>query len=78
MNKRTLEMTYKTLYNVKDPLEGRDRKNIVEENRKRTIVALSIKLSFRNSDLVINPSPRTYISSIVTYSFMLSYTLNLS
>ena len=46
MNICTLEMTYKTLYNVKDPLEGRDRKNIVEENRKRTTVALSVKLSF--------------------------------
>ena len=46
MNKCMLEMTYKSLYNVKDPLEGRDRKNIVEENRKRTTVALSVKLSF--------------------------------
>ena len=46
MNKRTLEMTYKTLYNVKDPLEGRDRKNIVEENRKRITIVLSVKLFF--------------------------------
>ena len=46
INKCTLEMTYKSLYNVKDPLEGRDQKNIMEENRKRTTVALSVKLSF--------------------------------
>ena len=78
MNKCMLEMTYKSLYNVKDPPEGRDRKNIVEKNRKRTIIALKVELSLRNSDLIINLSPWTYISSIVTYSFMLSYTLNLS
>ena len=39
-------MTYKSLYNMKDPPEGEDRKNIVKENRKRTTVALSVKLSF--------------------------------
>ena len=47
---------------------------MVEENRKRTIVALSVELSFRNSDLIINPSPRAYISFIVMCNFMLSYT----
>ena len=31
----------------------------MEENRKRTTVALSVELSFRNSDLIINLSPRT-------------------
>ena len=46
MNKCTIEMTYKSLYNVKDPPEGRDRKNIVEKNRKRTTVVISVKLSF--------------------------------
>ena len=33
-------------HNVKDPPKGGDRKNIVEENGKRTTVALSVKLSF--------------------------------
>ena len=46
MNKCAMEMTYKSLYNVKDPPKEGDRKNIVEENRKRTTVALSVKLSF--------------------------------
>ena len=39
-------MTYKSLYNMKDPPEGRDRKNIVEENRKKTTVTINVKLSF--------------------------------
>ena len=73
MNKCTMEMTYKSLYNVKDPPKEGDRKNIVEENRKRTTIALNVELSFRNSDLIINPSPRTCISFIITCGFMLSY-----
>ena len=59
---------------MKDPPEGGDQKNIVEENRKRTTVALKVELSFRNSDLIINPSPQTYISSLVTCGFMLGHT----
>ena len=50
----------------------------MEENRKRTSVALSVELSFRNSEVIINPSPRTYILFIVTCNFMLSYTWNSS
>ena len=46
----------------------------MEENRKRTTIALNVELSFRNSDLIIYPSPWTYISSIVTCGFMLGYT----
>ena len=46
----------------------------MEENRKRTTVALNVELSFRNSDLIINLSPQTGISTIVMCSFMLSYT----
>ena len=46
----------------------------MEENKKRTTIALNVELSFRNSDLIINPSTRIYISSIVTCGFMLGYT----
>ena len=39
MNNCMMEMTWKTLYNEKNPLQGEDRKNRVKENRKRTTVA---------------------------------------
>ena len=50
----------------------------MEDNRKRTTVTLNIELSFRNSDLIINPSPQTHISSIVMCGFILNYTWILS
>ena len=48
-------------------------KNIEQEKRERVIVALSVVLSFRNSDLNSNSSPRTNISSSFTCGSMFVY-----
>ena len=68
----------KKIYNVKDSPKGRDRKDTVEENRKRITVVINIELSFRNSDLNSNSPPRTNISPIFTCVFMFGHTENLS
>ena len=50
--------------------------NIVKESRKRVIVALCVVLSFRNSDLNSNSSPRTNISSRFTCGSMFVHIWN--
>ena len=52
--------------------------NWVGENRIRTTVAINVELSFRNSDLNSNSSPRINISPIFTCVFMFGHIENLS
>ena len=45
-----------------------------EEREKKNYYSTKMLNYLSNSDLIIKPSPRTYISSLVTCGFILGYT----
>ena len=68
VDKWTVGLNKEGLYNgVKPPEEG-------DEKIERELLYHSVELSFRNNNLIIKLSSRTYIPSIITYSFLLGYT----